>query len=293
MQERYHHCFSCSLVAYLWYEIIFEMNGLKKSLLFSFLFTSGLAFTGCQDDDESYMFPVSMEIELRELVVDAERQPGVFLSTLRDYECLNYEISYDYTHHGDQRRLVIEGISKPTMCITSIGPATALVPLGAMQTGEHIVEFAIGNDNISTSFDLDQDLLNISVLDGVSDYLKFAETQMHRLPDDYVWGSILPKTGGEQVDFSAFFKDLWSQGAEQQEPQPGNYGFFKVLEDETVFFDGSHEFSPKNPFFCIFPYEFELIQQISIQHADHFIIVLYNTAGASFRNQDAFMKNPG
>ncbi len=230
-------------------------------------------------------FSGKLMVELREVFAGESRQMALFVVTLEEYPCTNFEIEYTYTSVAGRRMILFEGIGLSEACLTAFGPARAFIGLGEMQEGSHDVHMEINRETIITSFDLNEDLLKLSVLGGYSPYLDFYEKEMHRLSADHVWGYVHSKMPGAETDYADFFARLWQVQAEEELLPPGNYGFFRIGEGYFVLFDHINHYMPENPFVIKFDGDFQVLQQIALEFNDEYMVSFYSGKGDVFFNQ--------
>ncbi len=252
-------------------------------LILGILFSISLC--GCVDKDDMIDFPVAMEIEIRELFHQNERQLALLMKTVQEYECANYQIEYDYAHQAEKRIVELKGIILPSMCLTAFGPATAFVNFGTMDQGRHEVHFLIDEDYLFTDFLISEDKINVFEKVDEIGLIGFVDKTVYKLSDDYVWGYVMPKTSGDYFDPKNFLDAIWEAGAKNQELSPGNYGFFRITEEEMIIFDHEISHYASFPIICTYEGQFEALSQIADDFAHEFVIVLYSAQGEYHRNQ--------
>lgn len=82
-----------------------------------------------------------------------------------------------------------------------------------------------------------------------------------------------------------FFQDLWGIGAKEESLEPGNYGFFRVTEDDWYIFEHMQQYRPQNPFVFQFDEAFDQLCTLADEYSEHYVIVLYDTQGHYHHNQ--------
>ncbi len=262
------------------------MKTLRYILLCCFLtIVLNVLFLACQREPEMDDFSGKLMVELREVFNGEERQMALYVVTLEEYPCANFQIAYTYTHVAGRRMIIFEGIELSEACITAFGPARTFIGLGDMQEGSHDVHMEINRETIITSFEVKEDLLKMSVLGGYSPYLDFYEKVMHRLSAEHVWGYVHAKMPGAETDYSDFFAQLWQAQAEEETLPPGNYGFFRIGEEYFVLFDHIHHYMPENPIVIRFDGDFQVLREIALEFSEEYVIALYSGKGDVFLNQ--------
>ncbi len=244
-----------------------------------------LIANSCQKDTERDDFSANLMVALREAFVEGERHAGLYVFTLEEYPCSNFEIDYNYTHVGGVRTIVFKGIPTQEECLAVFGPARAFIDLGEMDEGSHTVNLEVKHEILNTHFQVNDQRLIVNVLNGHHPSLGFHEKTMHRLPENYVWGYVHPKVTGEDEHYPVFLQKLLDSGATQKHLQPGNYGFFRVGQEDFYLFDNVDQYTPEQPFVIKFDNDFHLLEDIATNFRDDCVIALYSAKGHVYYNQ--------
>ncbi len=251
----------------------------------SFSFLAAASLVACQKDDEIHDLSGMMLLELREHLVNGERQMALYAETREEYPCLNFYLEYSYTKDSDSRHIHFEGVRAPRVCLTAIGRAKAFLSLGEMEEGKHEVQFLINEEFLVSNFLVSEDVLEVKMISDSPEFLEFREKEMHRLGDNHAWGYIHPKSGDQEKEIETFMQELWDMGAIEESLDPANYGFFRITQEAWHFFDHLQEYKPQNPFVFLFDDGFEALTTLADNYSDHFVIVLYDTQGNYYHNQ--------
>ncbi len=254
---------------------------------FVFLIPVCLLFlNGCRKNDSLVDFPVALSLELREVFHDNARHTALFVSTVQEYECINYEIEYLYTKTIQHRYIEFTGIYLPSTCATAIGPATAHIVLGEMDADRHDVLFGIEKHIMKTTFDVDDSNIQVVVDEGETEFLDFVEYTLNRLPEDFVWGYVIARSSANQNSFDDFFDKFWNTGATHEDLPAGNYGFFRITEDkDMILFSYDVSYYPEHYFVCTFDDDFYKLQSVAESFSAYYIIVLFSARGDYYHNQ--------
>ncbi len=249
----------------------------------SFLLAISLA--ACQKDKDMHDLSGTVMLELRELAADGERKFGLYAETKEEYPCLNFLIDYDLTHTSDGTHLHLSGVKAPTVCLTALGPAKAFVDLGKMDDGLHQLQFMLNEEYSEVNLLVSKEVVmaNMVTIHPVS--LEFSEHEMYRLADNHAWGYIHAKSTKPDKEMGAFFQELWELGATEENPDPGNYGFFRITEGAWHYYDHMHQYQPQNPFVFQFDDAFEQLSDLADDYSAHYVIVLYDALGQYHHNQ--------
>ncbi len=248
-------------------------------------FLLALSLAACQKDDEMYDLDGVVMLELREYATDGERKLGLYAETKDGYPCLNFLIDYELTHVSDGIHLHFLGVKAPTVCLTAIGPAKAFVDFGKMDDGLHQLHFKLNNEHSQGSLLVSETLMELNIASMPPASLVFKEHEMVRLENYHAWGYIHAKSTKPDMEMAAFFEDLWDIGAKKESLEPGNYGFFRITEENWYFFENMQQYRPQNPFVVQFDEEFDQLCDLADDYSEQFVIVLYNTWGHYHHNQ--------
>lgn len=248
-------------------------------------FLLALSFAACQKEEEMHDLSGVVVLELREHAPDGERKLGLYAETKDEYPCLNFLIDYELSHSSDVRHLHFPGVKAPTVCLTALGPAKALIDLGGMDDGLHHLQFLLNEEYSEVKLQVSDTLVEVNIVSIHPGSLEFREKVMFRIDDNHAWGYIHAKSTKPDKEMAAFFQDLWDIGAKEKNLDPGNYGFFRITDDNWYFFDHMQQYRPQNPFVFQFDEDFDLLRTLADDYSEHYVIVLYDTQGQYHHNQ--------
>jgi len=244
-----------------------------------------LGLSACQKEDEMRDLSGVVMIELREVSVDAERKIALYAESREIYPCLNFFIDYEVSKLHSHTYVHFKGLQVPKICLTALGPAKALIHLGAMEPGKHPVDFLLNEDGLGTLFHVSEEHLQVETESGNAEYLEFLELEMHRLSDNRFWGYIQVLQTAPDKGTEAFLNDLWAAGAQPVSYDPGNYGFFRIKGDDTILFDGIHHRNVKNPLLFAFDGDVETLKEIADDYKENLAVSFSNPRGEHYHNQ--------
>lgn len=250
----------------------------------SIFFVVGLS--ACQQEDDMHDLSGVVMLELRETCVDQERHVALYAETREQYPCLNFFIEYAVIQGSSQTNVYFKGLQVPKICLTALGPAMAIVETGLMNPGQHPVNFHLNEEDLNTLFHLSEDLLQVELLSDNVEFLEFTELEMHRLSDYHYWGYIQVLRSDSDKNAADFYEDLWDAGAQPVSLEPGNYGFFRIKEEEeTILFDGTYHRKVQNPLLFQFDGDVDVIRDLANDYSENLAISFSNPLGEHHDNQ--------
>ncbi len=266
------------------------MKNLVRKFYFLFLFPAFLlsTFGSCQKEEAIDDIPLPLLVEVRERFASPERIFMLKVQTLEDYPCENFLILYSSHKPFGIRDIVFEGIEVPHICITNFAPARADILLDDLVEGRNHIRFFINQDVMLTFFDLEEDVLNISISGKETPFLKFREKVIHRVPSNFIWGFTSQKSNAEVDHHDDFFQLVLDHGAKAHELEPGNYGFFRMTEDkELEIFRAEDIWLPNFYKGFVFSYdgEFDTLRQLADNFHETLIIEICSGEGDVYHNQ--------
>ncbi len=244
-----------------------------------------LSLSACQKEDDMHDLSGVVMLELREVCVDGERLIALYAETREQYPCLNFFIDYEVTKELQQRSVHFKGLHVPKICLTAIGPAKAFIELGKMQKGQHPTDILLNEDHVKTFFHLSEDLLHVEIRSDNAESLEFVEYDMHRLSDAYHWGYMQVLQTEPDKNVEDFLEDLWDAGAQAVSLESGNYGFFRIQEDNIILFDDMHQRKVQNPLLFVFDGDIEVLTGLADDYSETLAISFSNPKGEHYHNQ--------
>lgn len=167
------------------------MNWFKlTTVIFGFLFVAmGCSdLTGSEENsnlhsiDEGITFSV-IETHDQSSAMNSPVEPHVELQMKTEdiYSCMNYQIVSDFSESSTDKKVTIEGVKSPGVCLTALGPAQKSFPLN-VETGEYNLTFSYKMQSYAYQLKVDESSIKVT---GNGDSFMSSETQTFwRYPDN-------------------------------------------------------------------------------------------------------------
>ena len=241
-----------------------------------------LLLCGCRKD------PTVSDVDVRmwEVMDSTGRTLKFFCSTDRIYGCSNYRISHTFERSGDRVEIEFSGIIVPDVCLTSIGPASATVDLGALPDGTYAIDLQVGGNKNEGQLLITPDQYTISIEQPRQ--LRVTNSPLQRVPSNTIWGTVGYHSSTTAPLVQSFIDSLQLAGAAVQPYHSGDYGYFQI--------DTNGDISPpqNSGYYFIRPYVMHytggstalntLVTNYGIHYGDSMNIILYTTRGEVFRS---------
>ncbi|MGB3589549.1 MAG: hypothetical protein WBA23_23585 [Tunicatimonas sp.] len=230
-----------------------------------------------------------VDVEMKEYLEGDQRLLMFKFFTTRDFGCINHRISYNFQQGISGLAIQLNEVEEPTACLKAMGPASAFVDVGSLNTGEYEFSLQIGEDITNTG------ILNVRpesyqlVLNAEAG-INLRTIQLQRIPKNALWGSVQFLNKPSDNIANSFVTQLTKLGATQDKFDKGDYGFFEV--------DASGKVSPKtvtseaSPFTFLMNYRGDetelvaLLSEINRNHGEEVNIRLRTAQGSEYRSWD-------
>lgn len=195
-----------------------------------------LVLASCTKDDAKDQTFSYIDIEFFEQFSSDGAELFFSFKTLESFPCSNFTLAVSVSPSSGLNEIRITDIDVPDVCVTSMGPATYLLPLGPAnkQTTNYTVWV---NDN-RHDFQLKTEDKTISVSEGETfeDHLFFAFDSIMRIPTNTVWGYVVfsGEDNGSEI-WTQILDKFYRAGAKEMILPDGNYYYFDVRENKIVF----------------------------------------------------------
>jgi hypothetical protein len=197
------------------------------ALLFSLMLT-----TSCLKEKTEYLPLGEVKLHKFENLANDPRLLFFVFETTNNYECLNYPIRYENSTSTGNIDVRLIDIEKTDFCLTAIGPATAEVNLGNYQTGSYPVKITIGN--VENSGTLHVTNAQYILYLNSPQMMTIASDTLNRIPDSFIWGYAASSDTTDFPIVEAFLDSLENIGAAPVSIMQGEYGYFKIDQENEI-----------------------------------------------------------
>ncbi len=196
---------------------------------------AALALPGCLQHDAVVRSPLvgsRVRVDLREVLSPTGRSLEMRAATEQIYPCVNYTLNYQLVRVGDRLNVDFTGVTSPAICLTALGPARCLIPLGATREGTFPLTLTV--DGVATPGQLvvTAGTLELRGIDG--DAVVAERPLVRRVPPGTIWGLIGWGPADQSARVKAFRDSLVAAGAQRVDLLAGDYDYFQVGKDGAI-----------------------------------------------------------
>lgn len=241
---------------------------------------------GCQKDYSMEVIDSDIEIKMRETLDSTKRTLQFYCSTERIYNCSNYGISNTFSKSSDNIDIDFREILIYDMCLTSLGPATTLIDLGALSNGTYNLNIKVERKRNEGQLIVTSDHYAISI--NNQKQLKISNTPLYRIPANTIWGTVGYHLSSTSTLVQTLIDSLQILGATAQNYQSGDYGYFEINTSGQILPPQNHGNHFIQPFIFNYPGNTSelnnLVKNYGANYGDSLSIRLYTTKGEIFRS---------
>ena len=230
------------------------------------LFLMATFFESCQDDalgDPIIVSNVKKEFyfNIWEELTVGYRFVHFDLETIKDGECLNGEISYDFTRSANNLKLTLNEVVLPEDCIPGIAPSTARVSVGYLENGYYPFELSLRNTVVNKGhLSANQDRYTI-YLETEEGFILLNKT-LRRVPEDIFWGYVAYDADNQTAIADEVLTNLETLG-NIAILEKGFYGYFNINSSvEGIEIKDSPQTAHLRPFIFSYNNEWDEVKDI-------------------------------
>ena len=199
-----------------------------------------VATAGCDKTIETKS-KIDSEIDIT-MMENSSGALQLYFSTTEIYPCCNWSIDLSWKKSSNNIDITFKSIIKPDICLTALGPATAMIDLGVLNNGIYQLNFY--NEHVKQSGELvvSSDSYKINFADN--SLVHFRNIPLNKIPENTIWIAI---NYNEEKFLSSFLEAFMGLGVTEKtyfsgyysfenSSYPGLYSGFKVEENGTVTF---------------------------------------------------------
>lgn len=162
-----------------------------------------LAVGGCKIDSLQDTIVVAdvedeFSIDYWEELTPGKRGLVFNLQTIKEAECLNATINYQFSLAGSRMNLSLDDILTPSDCVPGLAPIVENAKTGALSFPYYELSIDLKNTVVNKgTLSVNPDNYRISMLTEAG--LNFINKKLNRIPDSTFWGYVLYPTGHQGV----------------------------------------------------------------------------------------------
>lgn len=256
----------------------------KTILFFSVIFAFTLLSSCSTDDDKDHAFNY-IDLEFYEEFSPESSFLNFSLSTVESFPCSNFTLEAEVNHSNGHTEIQVSDIDVPDICITTIGPATQLLQMGATDEASARYTFWVNDKRHEFEIIINDHHITLEQGSPFENHLLFNFDTLMRIPQNTVWGyAIFEQTSKEKNDlWNELMEAFKDAGAEDLWLEDGFYYYFSVTDNEIEF----ENIKQEN---ITFHFQFdesldvltELFHRINEQYETEIQLRLFNTKGERF-----------
>lgn len=197
-----------------------------------FLFVITGWFSSCSEKDEVDV-NVDSDINIRmvEIYDQSPRTVQFHCTTTKIYPCCNYPIYAAYQQSSNVIDISFKGVIESEFCLTALGPATAVIDLGALSNGTYRLNMHNGDIKHSGELIVSSDNYEINTNNS---HFHFTNTLLNKIPENTIWGTISYHQQGTSSLVQSFIAALMDLGAKKNSYHPGDYREFEIDKNGDI-----------------------------------------------------------
>lgn len=253
------------------------------------LFLMATLFESCQDDalgDPIIVSNVKKEFyfDIWEELTVGYRFVHFDLETIKDGECLNGVITYDFTRSGTNLKLTLNEVVIPEDCILGIAPSVARVSVGYLESGFYPFELSLRNTVVNKGHLIASQGRYTIYLETEEGFILLNKTLL-RVPENTFWGYVAYDDDNQVAIADEVFMDLEVLGTTAV-LEKGFYGYFSINSStEGIEIKDSPQTAYLRPFVFSYNDEWEEVKDIgeafNAAHPD-MLLKIFNDVGQVF-----------
>ena len=257
---------------------------MRQYFIILVLFTLGL--NSCKKTDTSFTFNETLKIKMYETVDSTKKTLFFKCFTDKIFECSNYIIQSTYTLSNDKITINFIQIEKPNICLTSLGPASALIKLEGLTNKLYEVDLNFGTTKITGQLNISASSFKATL--PTQTKVQFVNPDLGRIPNNTIYGTVHYHTAATTSTVQKFIDSLQFYGATSTLYPQGDYvnfqiesnGQIKQVQDLGYYFTRYYIFNYSNNSGQIN----SLVKRFGINYPNDLLINLNTAKGETFNS---------
>lgn len=168
----------------------------------------------------------NLKISMRESIKDGKRTFSIYAATEKTYPCSNYSIETSKTIGSDKIVITFIKIDTPDVCLTSLGPATALIALEGLSAKTYTLELRTGSNLVTGQLTVSADQYALTL--PAQAKIECTNPLLNRIPENTIFGTVHYHHSTTVGTVNKFIDSLQYFGATAKLYLPGDYQQFQV-----------------------------------------------------------------
>ena len=196
--------------------------------------------TSCSKQGQGNISPIDSAINIRmvETFDKSPRTVQLYCSTTKIYPCCNYSINVEHRQSSNVIDISFKNVIEHDFCLTALGPASAVIDLGALSNGTYRLNLNIGSVRRTGELVVTSDSYKVNIANNKA--FRFTNTPLNRIPEYTIWGTIGYHKQETSSLVQSFIADLIGLGATKKSYNSGFYGEFDIDKNGDIVQPGSN-----------------------------------------------------
>jgi len=255
---------------------------LKRYFIFIALLFFGLY--SCEKDEPTSNFDENLKIKMVEVVDSTKRTLYFNCFTEKIYGCSNYFIQTSYELTDDKIKIHFIQVVAPTICLTSLGPASTYIQFEGLANKTYEIELNFGATTITGQLIVSGN--SFKVILPIQTKVHFVNPDLGRIQNNTIYGTVHYHVASTAATVQRFIDSLQFYGTTPVIYPPGDYGQFQIESNGQIkqIQDLGYYFTR----YYIFNYSGEstqlknLVRRFGINYSDSLLITLNTAKGEIF-----------
>lgn len=255
---------------------------MKRYFIFILLIFFGLH--SCKKTETTSTFNENLKIKMSETVDSTKRTLFLNCFTEKIYECSNYGIQSTYLLTNDKITINFIQIVAPSICLTSLGPASTLIKLEGLTNKIYEIELNFGATKISGQLDVSASSFKATL--PTQTKVQFVNPDLGRVPNNTIYGTVHYHIASTVTTVQRFIDSLQFYGATPTIYPQGDYGQFQIESNGQI--KQTQDLGYYFTRYYIFNYSGNsgqlksLVRRFGINYPDSLLVTLNTTKGETF-----------
>jgi hypothetical protein len=257
---------------------------MKRQIIYILTLIFLVAISSCKKTEVNSSFDENIKIKMTETVDSVKRTLSFNCYSEKIFECSNYAIEATYTLTNDKITINFIKIITPSICLTSLGPASTIINLNGLSNKTYEIELNFGANKINGQLNVTSGSF-IATL-PTQTKVQFVNSDLKRVPNNTIYGTVHYHSASTSSIVQKFIDTLQLYGATPTLYPQGDYGQFQI--EPTGQIKQTQDLGYYFTRYYIFNYSGnsgqlkDLVKRFGINYGNLLVITLNTTKGETF-----------
>jgi hypothetical protein len=259
-----------------------------QSFLCFALMLAFAGFSSCKKtqitDNINSTFDENIKIRMIENVDSVKRTLILNCATEKIFECSNYGIQTSFSVTSDKIIINFIQLQKPDICLTSLGPALAVINLGELANKNYELELNFASEKITGQLQVTTASFTATLTSQTK--VQFLNPNLNRVPANTIYGTVHYHANSTNSIVQKFIDSLQYLGAKSTSYLPGDYNQFQIESNGQI--KQTQDLGYYFTRYFIYNYTSNsaqlknLVRRFGVNYPDSLLITLHTTRGETF-----------